>query len=191
MDPRKMMGFENPGDQKIQVTFRDWGAMKLALWRSKTAWEIAKREATVILDGCAHAEGCPAAQDETRPCLADSYEKSPQTDGETNEEYEERPFERVQMGCPDRELRMSALVVLNAARMFAPVDARRPADGPYFAPSREYFSEVLSELGAAQIELAALREALREAGVPPPTPSAELAALLTERAPQQFEESPP
>jgi hypothetical protein len=49
---------------------------------------------------------------------------------------------------------------------------------------------VLSELGAAQLELEVLRAMLRERGVPLPTPSAELTALLTERAPQQFEESP-
>jgi len=190
MDPRKMMGFENPGDQKIPVTFRDWSAMKLALWKSKTAWEIAKREATAILKQCTHAEGCPAAQDETQPCLSDLYEKAPQGADETTPQYEARAGVRVQEGCPDRELRMSALVVLNAARMFAPVDVRRPADGPYFAPSREYFSEVLSDLSAAQVELDLLRTALRDAGVPLPSPSPELAALLTERAPQQFEESP-
>lgn len=184
------MGFENPGDQKIPVTFRDWGAMKLALWRSKTAWEIAKREATAILNRCAHTEGCPAFQDETQPCLSDRYEKSPQELSESDGEYLVRPGVRVQEGCPDRELRMSALVVLNAARMFAPVDVRRPADGPYFAPSREYFSEVLADLSASQVELELLRTALREAGVPLPSPSPELSALLTERAPQQFEESP-
>ena len=52
---------------------------------------------------------------------------------------------------------MSALVILNAARQFAPVDARQLAKAPYYAPSREQFSEVLGELGAAQAELKALR----------------------------------
>lgn len=190
MDPRKMMGFESPGDQKVPVTVRDWSAMKLALWRSKTGWEIAKREAESILSGCAHAEGCPASEDETRPCISDIYKKTDQADGETDDEYATRPSVCVQTGCPDRELRMSALVVLNAARMFAPVDARRLSGEPYFAPSREGFSEVLSELSAAQVELELLRKALRDAGVPIPSPSEELTALLTERAPQQFEESP-
>lgn len=184
-----MMGFENPGDQKIPVAFRDWNAMKLALWKSKTAWEIAKREATAILSQCVHAEGCPAGQNEKQVCLSDRYEKAPQEPGESDNAYLARAGVRVQEGCPDRELRMSALVILNTARMFASVDARRPADGPYFAPSREYFSEVFSELGAAQVELELLRAVLREAGVPFPSPSAELAGLLTDRAPQQFEES--
>jgi hypothetical protein len=190
MEPRRMMGFDNPGDQKVPITVRDWSAMKLAIWRSKTGWEIAKREAEAILSGCTHAEGCPASRDETRPCISDLYEKAPQADGETDDEYAARAGVRVQEGCPDRERRMSALVVLNAARMFAPVDARRLSGEPYFAPSREGFSEVLSELSAAQVELEILRKALRDAGVPIPSPSAELTALLTERAPQQFEESP-
>lgn len=190
MDPRKMMGFDNPGDQKVPVTVRDWSAMKLALWKSKDALEIAKREATAILDGCMHAEGCPGSEDETQPCLSDLYEKSPRGGDETELQYEARPGVRVQEGCPDREFRMSALVIINAARMFAPVNARRLANEPYFAPSREKFSEVLAELSVAQVELEMLRTALRDAGMPIPSPNAELTALLTERAPPQFEESP-
>jgi hypothetical protein len=200
MDPRKMMGFQAPGDQKVPIMVRDWNAMKLAVWRSKAGWDIAEREATAILNRCEHAEGCPAVHDETKPCLSERYEKErARNEDETDDEYAQVPGVRVREGCPDRELRMSALVVLNAARMFAPVDARRPANEPYFAPSREYFSEVLSELGAAQIELEVLREALRAAGVPLPSPSAELTtlseALLTERAPppqlsQPLEEPP-
>lgn len=194
MDPRKLMGFNIPGDQKIPVSVRDWNAMKLALWRSKTAWEIAAREAIAILNRCEHVETCPAVEDETKPCISEIYAKSrAQNMDETDEEYSKLEAVRVQEGCPDRELRMSALVVLNASKMCAPVDARRPASEPYFAPSREYYSEVMAELGVAQIELEMLREALRAAGVPMPTPSAELAelaALLTERAPPpQLEES--
>jgi hypothetical protein len=142
MLPRTMMGIESPGDQKVPITVRDWSALRLALWRSKVAWEIAAREAAAIAARCAHAEGCAGREVETEPCR--------------NE-------------CPDREQRMSALVVLNAARQFAPVDARRLADGPYFAPSREYFSETLADLTATQLENEFLREALRAAGVQPPT----------------------
>jgi hypothetical protein len=86
-------------------------------------------------------EGCAGKTSETSPCLPD---------------------------CPDRELRASALVILNAARQFAPLDARRQADGPYYAPSRESFSETMAELGACQFEIDALdpdgslRLALRE-----------------------------
>lgn len=142
MDSKKLMGFESPGDQKFQVTFRDWNAMKLAVWRSKVGWDIAQRQALEILERCNHLDGCPGAKSETEPCLAPTF-------GEEGKV--------VQVGCPDREIRMSALVVLNAARQFAPANARRLAEQPYFAPSRELYSEVLSELGAAQAELEALR----------------------------------
>ena len=191
MSAKKLQGFEVPGDQRIPVTLRDWNAMKLALWRSKVAWEFAMREATRILDGCGHLDGCPAVQDETQPCLSDCWEKSPQVEGEDDEVYTDRPGVRVQEGCPDRELRMSALVILNAARMFAPIDARRAAADPYMAPSREYYSEIFSTLAAAQVEIEVLREALRAAGIEAPMPVAQAESMLTERAPPpQLSESP-
>jgi hypothetical protein len=165
MQPLKMMGFETPDDRRVPVPIRDWNGMKLGLWRSKVAWEIAAQAAIEIIDRCGHMPGCPGKTDETEPCLPH---------------------------CPDRELRMSALVILNAARMFAPMDARQPASGPYMAPSREYFSEVISALGIAQLEVDVLREKLRELGlqVPTPPPNAEL-ALLTHESPRlksDFEE---
>lgn len=169
MDPKKLMGFESPGDQRVPVTVRDWTAMKLGAWRNQFAWEIAVREAISILGRCKHEKGCPGETVETEPCFAN---------------------------CRDREQRMSALVILNAARMFAPVNAHRPNE-PYFAPSREYFSEVLSELGAVQVERDALREALRNLGAEPPGPpmKAEL-SLPLQKPPQQLmedfeEEAPP
>src|SRR5262249_28148882 len=122
MDSQKMMGFTVPGDQRIPVPSRDWSAMKLALWRSKVAWEIAVREAAQLVERCSKMEGCAGKRSETALCFPD---------------------------CPDRELRMSGLVILNAARQFAPIEARKPADGPYFAPTREYFSAVMAELAAA------------------------------------------
>lgn len=125
----KMMGLITPGDQKIPIPVRHWQAMQRALWRSKVAWDIALKEATNLLGRCSHITGCPAEGSETVPCLPD---------------------------CPDRELRLAALVILNAARQFAPVDARRQ-ESPYYAPSREHFSEVLAELGACRAELEALR----------------------------------
>jgi hypothetical protein len=129
MNDQKMMGFVTPGDQKVPVTVRDWDAQRRALWRSKCSWEIVQKEVTTMLARTAHMEGCAGKTDETVPCLAD---------------------------CPDRELRMSALVILNAARQFAPMDARSAVKGPYYAPSREYFSEVLAELGACQVEIQGL-----------------------------------
>jgi hypothetical protein len=137
----KMVGLVIPGDEKVPVPVRDWDGMRRQLWRSKASWEIAQKEATNLLAQCAHMEGCAGKTIETAPCLVD---------------------------CPDRELRMSALVILNAARQFAPIDARRLAEGPYYAPSREHFSEVLAELAVCQVSLEAidpdgsLRLALRE-----------------------------
>ena len=65
-----------------------------------------------------------------------------------------------ELGCPDREKRISILVILNCAREFTSIDVRPPADGRYFAPSREHFSKVVAELGAAQIERDELRTKL-------------------------------
>ncbi len=143
MQPRKMMGFTSPGDQRVPIPVRDWNGLKLALWRSKVAWGIVEGQAEEILGRCEHSDGCPAVHDETQPCVSE---------------------------CPDRELRMSALVILNAARMFASIDARRPASEPYIAPSREYFSEIVAELGAAQMELEVLRGMIRAVGLPLPDP---------------------
>ena len=160
MESQKRMGVEVPGDQRVPVPVRDWNAMKLALWRSKWALDIVAREAALLVVRAAHMEGCPGKQVETEPCLPD---------------------------CPDRELRMSALVVLNAARQFAPIDARKPANAPYYAPSREYFSEVMAALAVAQAELEALRGgAVTETpGGPQPAPA------LAAKTPPQLEEKTP
>ena|SRR5271157_4135100 len=130
MDNAKLQGLVTPGDQKVNVPVRHWDGMKRQLWRSKISWDIALKETSNLLARCAHMEGCPAKTSETAPCLPD---------------------------CPDRELRMSALVILNAARQFAPIDAVKMAEGPYYAPSREHFSGVVAELAACQAELEALR----------------------------------
>lgn len=183
MDQKKMQGFEVPGDQKVLIPVRDWNALRLALWRSKGSWENAEHEAIAILDRCTHLDGCPSVDDETQPCLPERWEKSSQGAAESDEEFAARPAVRIQEGCPDREIRMSALVILNNARMYAPVDARRAAADPYMAPSREYFSEIIADLGACQIEILALREALRAAGVEAPVPVAHTPSMLTERAP--------
>ena len=146
MDPAKLQGFVSPDDKKVPVPIRHWEGMKRRLWHSGGAWEIALKEATSLLARCAHMEGCEGKESETAQCLPD---------------------------CPDRELRLSTLVILSAARQFAPLDAIR-SEGPYYAPSREHFSEVISELGACQAELAALdpdgsrRIALRGSTEPQP-----------------------
>lgn len=139
---RQMMGFETPGDEKVPVTVRDWDAMRRAAWRTAKALEIIANNAAEALDRCQHTEGCPGAVSETEPCLSAVLT---------------RP------GCRDREARMSLLVILNAARQAAPVTvANRPND-EYFAPSREYYSEVFSTLAAAEIEIGELRAKLGDA----------------------------
>ncbi|GAG38672.1 unnamed protein product, partial [marine sediment metagenome] len=140
-DPKKMMGLKVPGDESVSVPSRHWFAMKLALWRSKAALDIAQRAAKDIVDACKHEPECAGKTNELEVC---------------------RP------GCPDREIRLSALVVLNAARQFAPI-VTKPADAPYYAPSREHFSEVLAALAAAQAELESIRGS---AITTPPEPSA-------------------
>jgi hypothetical protein len=152
MDPKKLMGYSVPGDQKVPVPARDWRAMKLALWHSQSLAGIAMREAELILARCSHLEGCPGQDSETEACRG---------------AIEINATEEVD-GCPDRELRMSALVILTAARQMAPADARKPSTEPYFAPSREYFSDVLAAFAATQVENEMLREMLLKAGVEPP-----------------------
>jgi hypothetical protein len=117
-------------EPRTAVDNRVWFGQKLALWRSKYAWDIVVKQAAEILPRCRHADGCVGATDEHEPCLG---------------------------GCPDREIRMSALVVLNAARDFAPPSASKLAQQPYMPPSREYFSGIVAELAACQAELAVLR----------------------------------
>lgn len=162
-DPQEMMGRSTPDDQRVALPIRVWNALKLALWRSRYAWEIVAQRSHEIVGQCYHVPGCPGLQEETSPCLP---------------------------GCRDRETRMSALVILNAARMFAPVQATRPAAMPYRAPSREYFSEVLAELVALQAENEVLRTALNaanNAAAATPTPNEESAALVPLPAARGFE----
>jgi len=128
---RRMLGYETDADKRVTIPIRHWEAMRLALWRSRFAWEAVLPQARLLLEQCKHAEGCPGTTSESEPCGPD---------------------------CPDRERRLSALVILAAARQFAPLDARKPADGArYIAPSRERFSEIMAELMATQLELDVLR----------------------------------
>lgn len=128
MTQRHTMGLDP--EPRTTVDNRVWFGQKLALWRCKYAWDIAARQAADIVARCQHMTGCPAETDETARCLDD---------------------------CPDREFRMSALVVLNAARQFAPPSASKLANQPYLPPTREYFSEIVAELAACQAELETLR----------------------------------
>jgi len=177
MNPSQMLGTEIPGDQKVSVPSRDWSALKLALWRSRGAWEIVVHAATEILGNCRHLRGCPGLEDETEPCPGPTI---------TFNEEGGNSAQVLGPACADRELRMNALVILNAARQFAPAVARRPADGAYYAPSREHFSEVLAALAAAQVEIERLRAALRAAGVEPPAPTPNEDQTLPTRTPAKL-----
>ena len=159
MEAAKLMGFETPDDTKVLVSIRDWNAQKLALWRSKGLAEIAASEALTVVNRCEHLPKCPGIASETEPCLSPLYVRK-----------DDESESVLTKGCPDREKRMSALVILNAARQLAPADARKPAQ-PYFAPSREYYSEVMAALGVSQIENEMLRGLLRKEGIPIPEPT--------------------
>jgi hypothetical protein len=89
MDAQKKMGLRIPGDEKVTVPARHWQAARLALWRSKHAWDIAMREAKQVLDRCEHAPECAGKGNETEVCQRD---------------------------CPGREARLSALVILRTPR---------------------------------------------------------------------------
>src|ERR1700678_1300053 len=91
-------------EPRTTIDNRIWSGAKLALWRSKYAWDLTVRQAAEIIQRCRHADDCAGKSDERESCL------------ET---------------CPDREIRLSALVVLNAARAFAPPSASKLAQQPY------------------------------------------------------------
>lgn len=147
---KAVLGLENPGDKKVPVRVRDWDAMKLGLWRSRRLSEIVITQALEIVELARHLPGCPGKDIETEPCVVPRYD----AEGKLASE-----------GCPDREIRMSAMVILSAARQLAPADARKPAEGPFFAPTREYYTEILAALTTSNIENRILRLKLREAGI--------------------------
>jgi hypothetical protein len=70
--------------------------------------------------------------------------------------------------------------------MFAPIDAKQLAREPYHAPSREFFSDVVAELSATQIENDTLREMLRTAGMEVPSPSPNETRVLPVRTPPKL-----
>jgi hypothetical protein len=137
IDQRQTLGLDP--EKKVQIDTRVWFGQKLALWRSLVAWDIAFKRATEIIARCRHAEDCPGATDEQESCLE---------------------------SCPDRDNRLDALVILNAARQFAPISGSKLANQPYLPPSREYFSDVIAQLAACQAELEVLRGTV--VTMPPP-----------------------
>jgi hypothetical protein len=128
ISPEKLAG--RAPEPRVPVDVRVWSGQKLALWKSKVGWDIAAKQAAEITARCRHAPECPAPADPNEPCLSE---------------------------CPDHEIWLSALVVLNAARAFAPPVASKIAEQPYAMPSREYVASLVAELGACQAELEVLR----------------------------------
>jgi len=155
MDPKKMLGFETEADKRVPIRAGDFLAMKLALWRSRVSWEIVMQRAQEILDTCEHLDGCPGASDDAKACIPDVHDAKCPSIADPSADC----LPECKHGCRDREIRLSALVMLAAARQFAPLDAKKLADAPYFAPSREHYAAVLGELAQAQAELAAIRGA--------------------------------
>ncbi len=145
---RRRLGIETDGDRRVAISVRHWDALRLALWRSKVAWEAVLPQARLILEQCGHAAGCPGITSESETCGPD---------------------------CPDRERRLSALVILAAAKPFQQIDVRGP-ESRFIAPSRERYSEVMAALAVAQAELDAFRAQGLTVTPPPqdvPTPQLE------------------
>ncbi|HEY6357723.1 MAG TPA: hypothetical protein VIX35_05740 [Vicinamibacterales bacterium] len=181
---QKLLGLNS--EKKVSVDVRVWEGQKLALWRSKVGWEIVAKQAAEIVANCRHTPieptnhpaqtAAPLARESFWLRLAHWFglarkmqltrwqpPTQPPTPcpGATNEREPCLP------SCQDREIRMSALVVLNAAQQFAPPIASKLAEQPYLLPSREYFAEIIGELGACQAELTTVRGSV----VTMPTPN--------------------
>lgn len=108
-------------DEKVPVSVRVWEGMRRSLARLMLTCAQMKREGDEMLSRCRHAPGCPGEKSELEACLAD---------------------------CPDREWRLSALVI--RANAGAHVGAfRLPRVGPddiLAPPSREFLDRMIAEL---------------------------------------------
>ena len=101
----------------------------------KMSWGFVESECRDLVASCKHAEGCLGATDIRESCLP---------------------------SCPDRQTRLSALVIYANAREFTKVEAQKPTSiegGGYIPPTREFFDLVLSDLAAAETELAEMKKA--------------------------------
>ncbi len=140
-----MLGFQP--DAKVTIDARHWEALRRIVWRMKVAWGFVEQECLALVATCRHVDGCRGAVESTEPCRAE---------------------------CPDRQTRLSALVVLANAREFARADARKPG-ASYIPPTREYFDAIVSDLVAAEVALDEVRRKVVAA--------TELVPALTEPAP--------
>lgn len=116
----QMLGI--PKVEKVSIDVRQWRALRRQMVRMVLGWRIADREMALVLAGCRHDAGCPAREDRTQSCLST---------------------------CPDRETRLSALVVKHNAELYSMHGETLPKHGDdYRPPPREYFDAIVSELEA-------------------------------------------
>lgn len=110
-------------EKTIPVKERVWQSMRRILARQAVSWTHCLRESRLILDACRHDPACPSKRgDPGLPCL---------------------------QSCPDREINLSARVLLASALEFAGT-LRLPSwtGTGYIPPTREYFDRILAELEA-------------------------------------------
>jgi len=142
----QILGFQP--ESKVSIDARHWESLKRIVWRMKTSWGFVESECRDLIASCQHAEGCLGADDIREPCLS---------------------------SCPDRQTRLSALVIYANAREFISVNAPKPTSiegGGYIPPTREFFDLVLSELVVAHAELDDMKKLIQESGATlPPTVS--------------------
>lgn len=121
-----LLGFEP--DHKVTIDSRHWESLKRIVWRMKTSWGFVGNESADLVASCRHTDGCPGAKSDSETCLR---------------------------SCPDRQTRLSALVILANSREFEKVTAPTPtkvSGAGYMPPTREFFDSLLSDLVAAQSE---------------------------------------
>jgi hypothetical protein len=122
----QLLGFQKP--EMVSVDAKKWQAVRRQLVRLVIGWRYAAKESGRILETCRHADGCRAAAgDHTAPCLP---------------------------ACPDREVRLSALVIAHNAELYAMLRETMGlplrVDGDFHPPSRETWDAVVSELEAVR-----------------------------------------
>jgi hypothetical protein len=152
--PDAMLGFQPEG--KVTIDVRHWDALRRIVWRMKTSWGFVENECNAIIATCRHVDGCRGAVDSTETC-------HPQ--------------------CPDRQTRLSALVILANAREFARADVHKPGAN-YIPPTREYFDALVSDLATAEYTLEEVRRKVADAVEPtlpaPTTNGSEAPLALTD-----------
>jgi len=121
----QLLGFQ--AEEKVTIDAKRWQGVRRQLVRLVIGWRYAEKEASRILEVCRHAEGCLGASDRSKPCLP---------------------------ACPDREMRLSALVIQRNAEQYAMVRETLGlplrVEGEFHPPSRETWDAVISEIEAAR-----------------------------------------